>query len=187
MKPTNIKPAQGTLLLSEPFLKDFYFNRSVVLLAEHNEGGSFGLIINKSSEVMLNEVLIDFPPFESKLFLGGPVSTDSLFVLHTLGKKIENSFLIMPGLYWGGNMDVISSMIEAKHISPKDIRFYIGYSGWEANQLDRELTENSWVITRPNPKGLLLEPPDDMWKNYLRGLGKDYAHWVNSPPDPILN
>ena len=101
MKNMITTPIQGALLISEPFLKDFYFRRSVVLLAEHNDDGSFGLIINKPVEVMLNEIVKDFPYFETKLFIGGPVNTDSLFILHTLGKQIKNSFQIMPGLYWG--------------------------------------------------------------------------------------
>jgi len=187
MKTPDIKPVKGTLLLSEPFLKDFYFSRSVVLLAEHNNDGSFGLIINKPIKVRLNEIVDNFPAFETNLFLGGPVKTDSLFVMHTLGNRIENSYRIMPGLYWGGNMDVIKNMIEDKKISNEDIRFYIGYSGWESKQLDRELEEKSWVLTTAKSKGILFEPPEDMWSNYLKTLGKEYAQWVNYPADPILN
>lgn len=173
--------------MSEPFLKDFYFRRSVILLAEHNENGSFGLIINKPLDVMLNEIVKDFPPFETNVFIGGPVNTDSLFVIHTLGSKIENSFRILPGLYWGGNMETIKAMVEAKKISKEDIRFYIGYSGWDPKQLDKELEDNSWVITKAKPKGILFEPPEDMWKNRLKELGKEYAQWVNYPMDPMMN
>ena len=187
MKTPDIKPVKGTLLLSEPFLKNFYFSRSVVLLAEHNDDGSFGLIINKPINAKLNDIVIDFPVFETNLFIGGPVKTDSLFVIHTLGNRIENSFPIIPGLYWGGNMDVIKDMIEAKMISKEDIRFYIGYSGWESKQLDRELEEKAWVMTKAKSRGILFEPPEEMWGNNLKTLGKEYAQWVNYPTDPILN
>ena len=84
-------------------------------------------------------------------------------------------------------MDVIKAMIEAKKITKEEIRFYIGYSGWSPSQLDRELKEHSWVMTKAKAKGLLFEPPEDMWRNYLKDLGSDYAMWVNYPPDPILN
>jgi putative transcriptional regulator len=187
MKPIDIKPAQGSLLISEPFLKDYYFRRSVILLAEHNEEGSFGLIINKPIEIKLNEIIKDFPDFDASLYIGGPVKTDSLFVLHTLGDKIENSSKIMQGLYWGGNIDTIKSMIEDKKISRKDIRFYIGYSGWDAKQLDKELKENSWVVTKAKTKQLMFDTPEDMWKNVLKSLGSEYAMWVNYPLDPMMN
>jgi putative transcriptional regulator len=187
MKPIITKPSKGALLIAEPFLKDFYFRRSVVLLAEHNDDGSFGLIINKPVDVLLNDIIKDFPYFETKLFIGGPVSTESLFVMHTLGDTIENSFQIMPGLYWGGNMNVIRDMIEAKKITNDDIRFYIGYAGWNPKQLDNELKEHSWAMTKTKAQGILIEPPEDMWKNYLKDMGNEYAMWVNYPIDPILN
>ena len=187
MKPLDIKPAQGTLLISEPFLKDYYFRRSVILLAEHDENGSFGLIINKPVNIKLNEVIKDFPTFDSNLSIGGPVKTDSLFILHTLGSKIENSSKIMQGLYWGGNIDTIKSMIEDKKINNDDIRFYIGYSGWDADQLTKELKENSWVVTKAKSKKMLFESPEDLWKNELKSLGNDYAQWINYPLDPMMN
>ena len=117
MKPSNTKPEQGTLLISEPFLRDIYFRRSVILLAEHNSEGSFGLIINKPLDIKLNEVIQDFPDFNTNVYIGGPVQTDRLFVLHTLGGKITKSRKIMEGLYWGGKIDIIKSMIEDKKIN----------------------------------------------------------------------
>ncbi len=187
MKPLDIKPAQGTLLISEPFLKDYYFRRSVILLAEHDETGSFGLIVNKPVEIKLNEIIIDFPHFEADIYIGGPVRTDSLFVLHTLGNKIEKSSKIMNGLYWGGDIDMIKSMIEDKRITKNDIRFYIGYSGWEAKQLEREMDENSWVVAKAKSNKVLFESPESMWKNMLKSMGEEYAMWVNYPLDPIMN
>jgi len=187
MSLSKIKPEQGTILISEPFLKDSYFNRSVVLLAEHNENGTFGLIINKPIEIKLNEVLKDFPYFETNLFIGGPLKTDNLFMLHTLGEQVENSSKIMHGLSWGGNIDTIKSMIEDKKITPDNIRFFIGYSGWEANQLDRELTENSWIVTKAKPNELMIKSPEILWKKIVTSLGSEYAMWANYPLDPLMN
>jgi putative transcriptional regulator len=187
MKPLDIKPAQGTILISEPFLKDYYFRRSVVLLAEHDDSGSFGLIINKPIELKLNEIIKDFPAFDAQVYIGGPVKTDSLFVLHTLGNKIEGSSKIIPGLYWGGDIDMIKSLIENKKISNEEIHFYIGYCGWEAKQLDRELEENSWVVSKAKNRQLLFDHPENMWKNILKSMGQEYASWVNYPLDPMMN
>ncbi len=94
IKTNDIKPAKGKILISEPFLIDYYFKRSVVLLAEHNEEGTFGLIINKPVDIALSDVLHDFPEFDSPVYLGGPVKTDSLYFIHTLGDRLENSLEI---------------------------------------------------------------------------------------------
>lgn len=187
MKPTDIKPGQGKLLISEPSLKDLYFKRSVVLLVDHNNEGAFGIILNKPVEVKLGKVIKDFPDFGAKVYLGGPVNTDSLFVLHTLGKRIEKSVKIAEGLYWGGNMDTILELAAANSIKPDEVRFYVGYSGWGAKQLDDELKENSWFVAIPNIRKILEKKPDKMWEDLMKTLGEDYAIWANYPTDPTLN
>src|SRR4051812_40076623 len=93
----------GRLLLSEPFMFDENFKRTVVLVCEHNDdNGTVGLILNKPIELGLNDIVEDFPLFDSKVFLGGPVGTDTLQFLHSLGDKIEDSLQLGEGLYWGG-------------------------------------------------------------------------------------
>jgi len=135
----------------------------------------------------LNDVIQDFPEFNTNVYIGGPVQTDRLFVLHTIGKKITESHKITDGLYWGGRIDIIKSMIENKEITSKEIRFFIGYSGWNKNQLDKELEELSWVVSKTKTKKVLFESPENMWKNLLKTMGQDYAMWFNSPIDPLMN
>lgn len=187
IKTNNISPGKGKLLISEPFLLDYYFKRSVVLLAEHNEEGSFGIIMNKPLETNFNDVVKDFPEFPAKVYLGGPVKNDSLFFIHTLGDKIESSTEILNGLYWGGEIEHVREMITLNLIKPEEIRFYIGYSGWAANQLDNELEKNSWVVTRMPASRLLKIKPADLWNKSLQGLGVDYSLWANFPTDPASN
>lgn len=187
-KPKKIlKPMKGRLLISEPSLSDFYFKQSVVLLAEHNEDGSFGLIINKPINVKLFEVTKDFPHFDAQLFLGGPVKTDSIFFIHTLGEEIEGSLKIMNGLYWGGEISVIKELMMLQKITPDDIRFFVGYSGWAARQLDREMEENSWIVSKTKAEHIINMNPGKMWSQYIRSLGKEYAIWANFPADPSMN
>ncbi len=186
MKTHDLKPEQGTLLISEPFLKDYYFGRSVVLLAEHNEDGSFGLILNKPVEVKLNEVIKGFPS-ETNLFIGGPVKTDNLFVLHTLGNKIKNSVKILEGIYWGGDINTIKKLLLEKKIKEDQIRFFMGYSGWSEKQLESELEEHSWVLAQDNSINLLDYKPENMWKNIIRVMGDEYKDWLSYPIDPLLN
>jgi len=187
IKTNNIKPGRGKILISEPLLMDYYFKRSVVLLAEHNDEGTFGVIMNKPLSVKLNEVIKDFPDFDSEIYLGGPVQSDSLFFIHTLGDKIEGSQEIIDGIYWGGEMEAIKEMIALNLIKPDEIRFYIGYSGWSPKQLDEELVKNSWVVSLVQASYLLNTNPNNLWKSSLEKLGEDYTQWTKFPDDPMLN
>lgn len=187
-----INPAQGKILVSEPFLNDFYFKRSIVLLAEHNDEGSFGLVLNKPTDIKLSKIINDktfrIPEdFDNFVYLGGPVKTDSLFFIHTRNDLINKCIKIIDGLYWGGDINLVNQLIEARTLSKNDIRFYIGYSGWEPKQLDRELDEHSWVVANTNVDFLLKNPPDTLWKNAVKMLGKKYSEWANYPIDPQLN
>ena len=187
MGKTKIKPTQGRILISEPFLQDHYFKRSVVLLADHGDDGSFGLIINKPINIKLNEIVSEFPEFDGQLYMGGPVKTDSLFFVHTLGDTITGSMKIIDGLYWGGDIEVIKEMLKLKQISSEEIRFFIGYSGWESKQLDDELERNSWVVSKTRVDQVINNNPVDLWTSILKTLGKEYEQWVNYPLDPSLN
>lgn len=187
IKANNLSPARGRILISEPFLYDFFFKRSVILLAEHNDEGSFGVIVNKPLKAKFNDVIRDFPKFSSKVYLGGPVQNDSLFFIHTLGEKIDGSTEILPGLYWGGQVERVKELIELKLLMPDDIRFYIGYSGWAPKQLQDELERNSWAVSHIEVERLLRTRPTELWSSSLELLGEDYSHWSNFPDDPALN
>lgn len=187
MKPTNIVPTGGKILISEPGLRDFYFARSVVLLAEHNEEGSFGIILNKPVNIKFNEIVQGFPHFDGKVFLGGPVSTKNLFFIHTKGDLIEHSQPIGKDLFWGGNIEDVKILLDSKLLDSKSIRFFVGYAGWSAKQLDDELKTDSWLVSKANPKNLIRSKPEDLWANSLKDLGNDYALWANFPIDPGLN
>jgi putative transcriptional regulator len=186
MEKPRTKPKQGSILISEPSLRDFYFRQSVVLLAEHNDEGTFGVIINKPIEARLQDIIRGFPGYRLPLYLGGPVKTDSLFFIHTRS-DVEQSVAIMQGLYWGGDLDAIKAMMKNKIMLPGEIRFFVGYSGWSANQLERELKEKSWVLSQTTVKEIINDHPETLWSNYLKNMGQDYAIWANFPADPAFN
>jgi putative transcriptional regulator len=186
MEKKLIKPRQGIILISEPSLQDFWFKQSVVLLAEHNEEGSFGVIVNKPMEATLSDVVKEFPGFEYPVYLGGPVKTDSIFFLHTK-PGIEKSLPVMHGLFWGGDIDIVREMMENGDLTEDDIRFYVGYSGWHPHQLDREIQEKSWVLSHTTANEMIMANPETLWSQYIRSMGKDYAIWANFPSDPGLN
>jgi putative transcriptional regulator len=187
IKTNDIRPSRGKILISEPLLSDNYFKRSVVLLAEHNEEGSFGIILNKPIDNKFNEVVPDFPEYDGNLYLGGPVSNSSLFFIHTLGDKIENSQEIMEGLYWGGDIDAVRELLMLEKISYNQIRFCVGYSGWGSNQLEEELKRNSWLVAGLPAKTLMSQAPEGLWEFALQKLGSEYSYWTNFPTDPGMN
>ena len=187
IKTNNIKPAKGKILISEPFLMDYYFKRSVVLLAEHNQEGSFGLIINKPVDLLLSEVIKDFPMFDAPVYLGGPVKTDSLYFIHTLGDIIDDSLEITEGLYWGGDIDIVKELITIGKISDENIKFFVGYSGWVPKQLDAELTKNSWLVANIKASQVMQSNTEELWNSSVKKLGGDYTYWINFPSDPSVN
>ncbi|HXP49048.1 MAG TPA: YqgE/AlgH family protein, partial [Bacteroidia bacterium] len=128
------KPEKGTLLLAEPFMESAEFKRSVILLAEHNDKGTMGFIINRKLNVTPTQAIDDFPEFDDELYYGGPVNSDQLFYLHTKPTLLEGSIEVMPGIYMGGDYEELKKLIDIKKITPKDIRFFVGYSGWSAGQ-----------------------------------------------------
>lgn len=187
MELNNISPEQGKLLLSEPFQKDLYFKRTVVLLTEHNEMGSVGFILNKPLDIKIHEAIDDFPEFDSPLYFGGPVSKNQLFYIHTLGEKLEGSIEIASGIYWGGSFDTLRALIEDGIIKPEEVRFFAGYSGWEPSQLDKELEEKSWIVANGKKEYIMNNNTGKLWSNILKSMGQTYAVMANFPEDPSLN
>lgn len=189
MKTTIIRQVgKGKLLVSEPFLNDPCFKRTVILVSEHNEEGSIGFILNKPTQISLNDGVQDFPEFNVPLFFGGPVNTDTLQYIHKLGNRLEGSKEISNGLYWGGDIEQLKFLIDTKQIRPDEIRFYAGYSGWMPNQLNSEIREHSWIIsTYINSMVPFSERPNVMWSEVLKSMGNEYAIIANFPEDPSLN
>jgi putative transcriptional regulator len=183
----SLDPQVGRILVSEPFLLDSYFKRSVILLGEHSPEGTVGFILNKPTDLNLNDALEDFPVFDAPLYFGGPVQTDTIHFLHTLGEKLEGSKKIVPGIWWGGNLETLKLMIETSQLKPDDVRFFAGYSGWEPNQLEDELKGRTWLISNCKKDFAFTEHPEELWGQVLRTMGSQYAILANFPEDPSLN
>ena len=87
----DVLPIQGSILIAEPFLQDAYFQRSVVLLIEHTEHGSMGFVLNKKTDLIVNSFFKEFAEFpEIPIYLGGPVSPNRLFFIHSLGARFTH-------------------------------------------------------------------------------------------------
>ncbi len=187
ISPELTTPQKGKVLISEPFIGDQYFKRSVVLLTEHSKEGSVGFVLNKPVDIKVKEVIKGFPNIETVVSMGGPVGTDTIHYLHTLGEIIPGSVHVFEDLYWGGNFETVKDMLETGLISDHNIRFFVGYSGWAPKQLEQEITEDSWVITQIPPIRIMENRSSDSWKEALVQLGKKYKLWANFPDNPDLN
>lgn len=182
------KPRKGKILIAEPYLPDYNFKRSVVLLCRHNnKEGTFGLILNKPMELKVNETINNFPEFDAPLYYGGPVESDKLFYIHTKGNLIEDSLAISDGVYIGGNFELIKQMIKNKDLYPHDIKFFIGYSGWAPYQLQQEIEMESWIVSDCDNQCIMKNEVENMWKDILRRMGKEYARLTLFPDDPTQN
>lgn len=182
-----INPSSGCLLLAEPFMEDTHFKRSVILLTEYKKEGAFGFTLNKPLDVTINDVITDFPEFDAPVFMGGPVQPDSLFYIHTQGEAIENSQHITGNLYWAGNFEQLKEMISNQQIFPHEIMFFIGYSGWDFEQLEAEIKEESWLISNLKTNSLNELKHKELWKNTLQKMGNKCAALANFPEDPSMN
>lgn len=181
-----MKPSKGKLLIAEPFLGDPNFERSVVLLCEHNENGSFGFVLNQQTNLKLEDVIddvyADFP-----LFLGGPVEQNTLHFIHRLGDIIDGTIDIGNGLYWTGDFDSVRSLLNIGKIKENDIRLFIGYSGWSEGQLESEMKRNSWIVSETDANFIFDTPTDQFWRSVLKRMGGEYKVLSNYPTDPRLN
>ena len=187
IQSNTLNPAIGNVLIAEPFMNDFYFRRSVILIIDHNDEGSLGVIINKRLTIPFNEIVRGFPDFKADVYLGGPVETDRIFFIHTVGEMIPDSHLISSGLYWSGNINALKAMIKMNLIKPHEVRFYVGYAGWDGGQLRNELKANTWVVGRFTAKQLLHTMPGKMWSALVKQMGKRYMLWDKFPVNPSEN
>ena len=188
IETNHVVPSRGKVLISEPFLYDEMFGRSVILLVDHSTDGTMGLVLNKPLPLSLNDVLKEFKDISNiPIYKGGPLSTDTLFYLHTL-KDVEDSLQIGKGVYLNGDFDAIRRYILQGNDIDGKIRFFLGYSGWEHDQLCQEIEENTWLIGSTSIASLMNEKGSaELWKNVLGQLGGKYEIWSRFPQIPTLN
>lgn len=192
IKHNDLLPDKGRLLISEPFLNDAYFQRAVVLLVEHDSSGTIGLVLNKKSNLTLNSF---FPEFENypdiPINIGGPVASNNLFYIHTLGEEVvPGSYEVADNLYFSGDFEAVKEYL----LYTKDqgienrIKFFLGYSGWDADQLKNEISQDSWLVsTHVNVDLTMSSTTDQHWVKAVEAMGSNYRIWKNFPKNPSLN
>ena len=181
------KYLKGQLLLDSGQLNGSFFQRTVVLVCQHDAEGAFGLILNRSSGNKLGEMLIaeiPNPLKEEPLYLGGPVQLSALSFLHADDFLPEAS--IMPNLDLGHSLESLVELGESFSTTQK-FKMFAGYAGWSAGQLEEEMARHAWVVHPASLDLVFHTDPDQLWKMILRQKGLKYRLLADMPEDVSLN
>lgn len=183
-----IPPATGRILISEPFMLDPNFKRSVILLTEYSDEGAMGFILNHASEFALGDLLPELSYADFTVYTGGPVANNTLHFIHRCPDKIADGVEIGNGVFWGGDFESVKALIKSYNLNEDEIRFFTGYSGWTAEQLDDEIREDSWIVAEKiSADSVFADSEENLWRAVVIGLGQRYAHIANFPENPELN
>jgi putative transcriptional regulator len=175
------------ILIAEPFLGDPNFERSIILLCEDNEDGAFGFVLNQPTEVKVEELHEKLTFFQQEVLIGGPVANDSLNFIYKGEPLIEDSLELGDGVYLGGNFEQLIEFSEQGILNQNNFKFFLGYSGWTAGQLEKEINNNTWIFGQSNLNSIFDMSPENMWRNILKDMGPKYKMYSNYPIDPRLN
>lgn len=177
----NFEIKTGIILLAEPFMMDPNFRRTALLLCEHSAHGSLGFVMNRPTNSRIDELMDDFPEFDCPVFWGGPVQTDTLHYLHLAGDLMADSIQVADGVYWGGAFEELKFLVRSGLILPDQIRFFLGYSGWDEGQLLDETSSGSWVPAEMHPNYLFKSQPELLWQQVMYNKGNAYSVIASIP------
>ena len=182
--PREIVP--GDLLIAPPNQHSDPFHRTVVLMCIHDAEGSLGLVVNRPTQLSLNRIL-DHDVEGHVIYEGGPVEQDCLTYLHRCEDRIQESQPVMEDVCFCGDIDDVIKTVKDHSVTSRQIRFFVGYSGWAPGQLEQELREGCWFMTHGNSDLIFEYEPSTLWRQVLRKMGGEYAILANFPADPTLN
>jgi putative transcriptional regulator len=178
---------KGSIIISDPFLRDPNFDRSVILICDHDEKGTFGLVLNRPAELNLENVIDDFKGISKELLVGGPVQQNTLHYIHKFEDYYEGALEVVNGIYWGGNFEVIKEKINNNELDLDKIKFFMGYSGWDFGQLQEEINEKSWFVADLGDNSIFEADSSNLWKRVMEIMGGELRWLANSPQDPRMN
>lgn len=181
------KAEKGKLLVSEPFMMDPSFKRTVVLLAEHQTEGSIGFVLNRTYPMTSMELIPEILESDFPLYSGGPVDADTLHFIHRRKDCIPQSSEIAPGVYWGGSIEQVNSCLNKGLAEMTDFRFFVGYSGWAPGQLADEISTKAWWTREACPALIFETAPEELWEVAVKTLGLDYAYLTKAPENFAWN
>lgn len=183
-----VTPAKGDLLISEPYLPDPNFERTVILLCEHSDEGTFGFVLNKKANVHLKDVVENTEKVDTELFMGGPVQQDTLHFIHRSKVLAPSSNRIVEKAYWGHDFDELIDALGMGLVAIGDVQFFLGYSGWSPGQLMDEMKTKSWIVFKNTTEEMIFDwDNQDLWEACLKSMGGKYRLISKYPKDPRMN
>lgn len=178
---------RGQLLLDGGKLRGSFFHRSVVLICQHDSEGAFGLVLNRSTENAIGDVVIEDLPesiHEEPLYLGGPVQPGALSYLH------YDSFIptanVISNVSLGHSVEELAD-IASSYSPEKQIRIFAGYAGWSAGQLDEEIASDSWLAHAASKEIIFEMSTESMWAEIMKQKSWQQRILADSPEDPSWN
>lgn len=167
-------------LVAMPAMTDPFFNRSLLFICEHNEQGALGVIVNRPIEMRLSTLFskIDIELEHTSIadmpvYFGGPIQTDRGFVLHRPMGEWQSTLKVGNDIGLSSSRDVLSAVAEKN--GPREIIVTLGYSGWDAGQLEQEFSDNAWLSVPADPDLLFDTPPEERLGAVLKTLGIEFS------------
>ncbi|KQR92003.1 transcriptional regulator [Chryseobacterium sp. Leaf180] len=178
---------KGKILISTPDIMGDIFSRAVVLIIEHNDEGAFGLILNKKSEA-LSENVSEFLEYDTEIYEGGPVEKERYFFIVKNHEDISpKATRINDEFFFTEDMQAVISALTQEKIHLDEIKAFSGYSGWSALQLDKEVDNKLWTVVDVYNLDYTFPNDHTLWKSIMQNLGGEYLLWANSPSNIYLN
>lgn len=165
----------GSFLVASRSLRDPNFDRTVILMVNHNENGALGLILNRPTEVKLNDMVTGVEPLRERretVWVGGPVGHWQVLLLARSTDRIEGADRILSDVYFTASREVLETLIS----NETEFRAYAGYAGWGAGQLEGEIDRGSWHVL-PGESDMVFDPaPLDLWSELI---SRGEAQWAS--------
>lgn len=181
------KSFKGQLLLDSGLLNGSFFHRTVVLICQHDSEGAFGLVLNRTTNNKLGDLLVEDIPDslrDQPMHVGGPVQATALSYLHT------DSFVpdanVISNLSLGHSLESLVEIGES-FSSSNQIKIFTGYAGWGAGQLEEEIQRRAWISHDAAINLVFTKDPENLWRHILREKGGMYTLLAQSPDDLSTN
>ena len=177
---------QGQLLVASPTLTDPNFARAVVAIANHDEDGALGIILNRPSDTEVAEAVPELEEVveaDEVVYVGGPVQPESIVVLAEFEDPAEAAFLVVGGI---GLVSERTGLERLDTVTARR-RVYAGYAGWGPGQLEAELERDDWIVEPAQAQDVFAEAPIDLWGRVLDRKGGQFRLIARMPPDPSVN
>ena len=185
-----VQSLRGQYLIAGRHLKDPNFFRTVVLIVEHNDAGSMGLVLNRPTATQVRAALaghFELPEADAPIYYGGPVEPQALFLLHDSPEQAGGELPVLPGLFVGANAEVFEKIVTTAAATGVKYKIFSGCAGWGSNQLEGELARGDWHIAPADSEAVFHADPYNQWDELIGEVTKRHPLFPESGGDHRLN